>query len=74
MILAFIQKTNLGFALSVSDFILFRYIRILTTSKDNLRVSLVLKSPINHFRVANHVSWRRHRLTSHVDAEMALDF
>ena len=56
MILAFIQKSNLGFALSVSDFVLFRYTQILT--EDNLRVSLVLKSPINHFRMANHVSWR----------------
>ena len=54
MILAFIQKSNLGFALSVSDFVLFRYTQILT--EDNLRVSLVLKSPINHFRMANHVS------------------
>ena len=44
MILAFIQKTNLGFALSVSDFVLFRYTQILTNLQSSSLFQTLNKS------------------------------
>ena len=68
MILAFIQKTNLGFALSVSDFVLFRYTQILTNLQSSSLFQTLNKSD------KSLPSCESCDMTSRVDVEIALDF
>ena len=68
VILAFIQKTNLGFALSVSDFVLFRYTQILTNLQSSSLFQILNKSDKS---LPNCESCD---MTSRVDVEIALDF
>ena len=71
MILAFIQKTNLGFALSVSDFVVFRYTQILTIFNSNLHSSPLFQ-PLKSDK--SLPSCESCDMTSRVDVEIALDF